>query len=480
MTSSRAETGNSEKGTLDTGRLAELMRPDRFLKMALNNPVGAFLSPHLIDAPALWWVTRVFMPLSRLWAAADAAAGDPARFLAEVPVANPDRWKRDRIARLLDDFEDRRAAAEAADSAWLDGFFGGGRTSADRLSDLESERVGAAQKWLLARVRFTPLILRGGVPSVRFDIPGLEEAENIYGPAKERPEQLYEPPSDPPHVDVSRAYRTRFGRDYWIRFPSPSARIGGMFWARVHEPREEADLPTVIFGNGVCIEWDQMRRRVDIVADLCRAGCRVIEIEAPWHGRRREPGTYSGEPFIARAPVGGLDLMTAQVREIAALTAWLRGNGVRRVGLAGISMGALASLLAAGHARHWPAQFQPDALALITFSGALHRLPLDSGLAQGAGLREAALAKGWTGEKLDEYAPFTDVSAGPGLDPANVMAVVGKKDVVTPFADAHPLLSAWGVPEENISEAAGGHFSTPMATGAEHAVLRRFVEALKA
>ncbi len=55
-------------------------------------------------------------------------------------------------------------------------------------------------------------------------------------------------------------------------------------------------------------------------------GIRVIRPEGPWHGRRRLPGTYGGEPVLARGPGGLLDYFHAHVIELGRLVAWARAT----------------------------------------------------------------------------------------------------------------------------------------------------------
>jgi hypothetical protein len=116
--------------------------------------------------------------------------------------------------------------------------------------------------------------------------------------------------------------------------------------------------------------------------DIISQGVRFIRLEAPWHSRRRLTGSYGGEPFLATPPLGALDLFSSEVREMAALIAWCRGNSSGRVAVGGTSLGALASQLVVTHCRHWPKVYRPDVAFLATTTQDVGSLSFDSSLAQ--------------------------------------------------------------------------------------------------
>lgn len=120
-------------------------------------------------------------------------------------------------------------------------------------------------------------------------------------------------------IGISRPVPTAEGRDFWPRFPSPSTRLGDRAYARVYEPGDIENPPTLIFGHGICVEFDQWNGLIDEAVTLCRLGIRVIRPEAPLHGRRRPEGYYGGERMIAAFPAGSLDLFTGAVREWSVL-----------------------------------------------------------------------------------------------------------------------------------------------------------------
>ncbi|MGH7006262.1 MAG: hypothetical protein ACREIP_20135, partial [Alphaproteobacteria bacterium] len=335
--------------------------------MRLRGPLGWGIADLAIDRPVLWSMLQLWLPLSRLWAAALAAKGDPEAFLAAVPL---DTKPTQRLAKKLAAFDAHRKDYEDAAAAWEEGFFAPNLKPPASLARLEAKR-GSSARWLtLQRLRFLDTRFGQRVPAVRFETPVPADLEAAYGALRAEPWRIYRPPDVAPDVEVSRRVATHFGEDFWIRFRSPAARMGDgpgrVAWARVHEPRGVINPPTFVFGNGICVEFDHYGRATADVQIMFRYGVRVIELESAWHGRRRAAGTYGGEPFMARAPLGPLDFFSAQAQELAVIIGWCRQNSKGPVAIGGASLGALAALLAASYAPHWPAAMRPDAVALLT------------------------------------------------------------------------------------------------------------------
>ena len=56
----------------------------RPLEVLFRSPLGALLAKPWVDQAGLFGLKRWYFPLSRLWAAANAAGDDPARFRDEI------------------------------------------------------------------------------------------------------------------------------------------------------------------------------------------------------------------------------------------------------------------------------------------------------------------------------------------------------------------------------------------------------------
>jgi hypothetical protein len=250
-------------------------------------------------------------------------------------------------------------------------------------------------------------------------------------------------------------------------------------WAHVYEPLGVENPPSVVYGHGLGVEMEMLEGTSEESLNLVAEGVRIVRLEAPWHNRRRTPGTYGGEPFLATQPLGGLDLSAAQVREMGVLIAWCRGAGSRRVAVGGTSLGALVSQLVASHAHTWPKPMRPDALLLLTTSDDVGGLAFHSSLARATGLDAALAEAGWTVADIDRWRPLTDPLPAQPLPPEDIVMLLGRVDDVTPFPQGLALAERWKVPPENLFLRHQGHFSAAIGLVRDPAPLRRLAERLR-
>lgn len=442
----------------------------------LRSPLGLLFARPWFDRCALWLLRRWFFPLSRLWAAARLAEGSPDRFYEAVPLAPRER-EREKLMRALVRFESSRAAVNALEAEWARIFFGPDDHPADYRVAVESARRDRRNGYNSKRRHFRFLLRRGAeIPLVRRAVPAPEAVAEVYDPLLADPARAFAPPDPMPTIEVSRTVPGDTATHYWLRFPSPSARTGDTVYARVQEPEEAVDPPTLLFGHGVCVEYDHWHGLIDEVETLVEMGFRVVRPEAPWHGRRVLPGEYGGEHFIGTSPFGPLDLFTAGLREWSVLMDWCRRNTSGPVAMGGTSLGALMSQLAADRARDWPERLQPDALLLITHCGKHEDAVLRGRLGKIWGIRAEAERLGWTEAKLHEYLSLLDPdpARAPVVPPEKIVSVLGSRDTVTPFDSGLALLDAWGVPAENCFVWRRGHFSVPLTLMRDKRPLERF------
>ena len=425
----------------------------------LPNPVDALMGSRLIDGPATHLVARLLFPLSRLWAATEVAGGDPDRFADAVPLTACPRGLRRHLGRVLPKIDRARQRSHAAEAAWEAGFFGVGKKTEEALKALEAERVSAARALALQRLRLLWTLMRARVPRARFAVAAADQVSASLGDWLDDPARAFALPNALPPVTRSRQMPGREGRDYWLRFEAPSRRLSGTVWARVREP-DAVNPPTFIFVGGVAAEFDQIDLPPKKMLALVRRGIRVIEVEAPFHGRRRRPGEYSGEPYFAEVPLGAMDLLTGMAQELGVIASWVRSAGTSRICFAGVSMGALVSQLAGCHAHLWPQDCRPDSLFLIATVDEVHRLPFDSRLAQLIDMPGAIADAGLGPMDAARWCGLTDATR-PSMAPENIVAVLGRRDRITPFAAGHAQMLRWRVPPENLFIREGGHFSTP-------------------
>lgn len=439
---------------------------------------GLLLAAPWFDRAGLTLLRRAFFPVSRAWAAAALAGGEPERFCAAVPIAH--RFEDNpRLTKALAKYETARAASAAIDQLWEQTFFGPADEPERRRSAIESARLAHSHAYNMARRHFLFLLPRG-LPRIDLKVATPAETEAVYGPARTDLAPFVAPPTGDWPIETSRRIPGAVGIDYWLRFKSPSKRLGDVVHARVHEPIGVKDPPTIILGHGVCVEFDHWIGLVDEADALCAAGFRVVRPEAPFHGWRAPEGSYGGERLIGSFPLGALDAFTGAMQEWAVLARWARATSKGRIAFGGTSLGALTAQLAADRAREWPEDERPDGLLLITHSGSMHQTVVDGEITRLFASAEAALAKGWTEPELDSYFSLLDPVRGPLVRPERIVSILGRRDTVTPYDGGKPLVERWGVPPENVFEFDRGHFSVPMTLIRNGAPTRRFCEVMGA
>ncbi len=443
----------------------------------LRSPLGALIARPWFDRAALAAVSGWFFPLSRLWAAARAAEGSVERYFAEVPMPRTPRAER-ALQRRLDRFECVRARTVESERAWEDAFFGPAAGAPEALREAERRRLLQRHAYNTQRRAFAPFAAYGRARPFRWQIPGPAEVEAVYGGLLAEPARAFAPPDPMPPVQVSHAFPAAPGRrDYWLRFPSPSARMNDEVTARVYEPAGVADPPTLLFGHGIGVEFDHWRGVADEIEALVAMGLRVVRPEAPWHGRRVPPGRYGGEQFVATAPCGALDHFTAATREWAVLIDWCRRAGRGPVAIGGSSLGAMTAQIVSDRARRWPERLRPDAMILVTHCGRIEEA-MQGALTRAWSVAGATMAAGWTVEGAARFTPLLDPVDDTTVAPENIVSVLGAYDDVTPYWGARALIDRWGVPPENRFIWRRGHFSVPIAMLRNRAPLVRFREVM--
>jgi hypothetical protein len=177
---------------------------------------------------------------------------------------------------------------------------------------------------------------------------------------------------------------------------------------------------------------------------LAARGVRVVLPESPWHGRREVPGHYSGEPYLARAPVSICELFAAQAQETALIVAWARAEGAPRGGVGGVRLGGLLTQQVAGHAGAWPEAMRPDMAFVGAGSDRVDEVVVMGDLSAPLGMSAAVRKAGWTDDKLARLRLLLNPPAEPGIAPDAVLAYLGERDESTPYTLAKALLDAWG------------------------------------
>jgi pimeloyl-ACP methyl ester carboxylesterase len=248
-------------------------------------------------------------------------------------------------------------------------------------------------------------------------------------------------------------------------FESPEARLPAVARrARVRMLRPAAGEP-----RAVCLHFassgDQgFAMRLRFAAPLLDQGIAALVLENPYYGERRPPG----QPGAALRTVSDMVLMaTATVREGRSLLAWLEGQGHRRLGVAGYSMGGQMCALVAVT---WPralavAALAPsDSPASVFTEGLLRTHPRWEALRRPGESDDRARAE------LRQFLLRYAVSGlPPPVEPRAAVVVANRQDGVVPSAEAERIARRWGCELRWLD---GGHVSAALL---EQPALRRAV-----
>jgi hypothetical protein len=426
-------------------------------RQLLGTPLGLLLARPWLDALTLRGLKHVFFPLSRLWAAASAAEGSVDTFWEQS--GQPRRHEhRERLLKILATFEEANVTSMATDAAWSRVFFGASETSVATRVALETARHSRRDTLNKQRRLFLPLINRQ-TPRVKLNIA---------------------PPTVMPEVQVSHPVPGIASIDSWLRFKSPSGRMGDTCWARVHTPEGISNPPTVILGHGVCVDFDHWHGLLDEALALVAHGIRVIRPEAPWHGRRTPLGYFGGERAIGTFPTGMIDLFVAAIQEWGVIADWARSTSSGALGIGGTSLGALTAQLCASVSHEWPDRLKPEALYMMTHSGAMSEAMMTGAVSTLFADPAKAQAAGWTPALARRQMSMIDPVRPPVMAPTRIVSVLGSRDVITPFDGGETLNWRWAVPPENVFVSKRGHFTIPMSLVRNGTPTRRFAEIMKA
>lgn len=447
---------------MDKGPAALDALPAPPVSWAFRNPAAWFWLRPWFDRLALRFIARTYLPLSRGWAAAAEAGQTPERFAGLFGFA-PDAA----LAEAIDAVQRTGQAHDLAMERWRQCFFGGLDLAPAALVAAEQARCAAAHRFMAQRQRFVRW--RRRLPPVRWVVAGPEAVA-----ARHATETF----GCPAALDVaaSAGVPSAQGRDAWLSFRSPL--LGDEILARMTVPAAAAPKGTLIVLHGICMEPEMWQPTLDAQVEMASAGWRVLRPEGPWHGRRRLPGHYGGEPAMAWGVAGFLTLFRAWVAEVGALILWARTQG-GPVALCGTSLGALTAQLYASLARDWAPALVPDALLLVTTSADLAATAHDGALARRIGAPARLAAAGWTAEALAPW--LARLEPGASAVPAErTLLLLGRTDSVTPYAGGLALARHWRIPPENLFRAWRGHFSSAIALNADRRPLRRLDEVLRA
>ena len=426
------------------------------------------------DRVALHAIVHWYFPLSRAWAAAIEAGDDLDAFLAAVGRV---RLPLLQVERILGFTAQKQRAYEEAASAWEEAFFGPGEVAPATLREIEDGRLLRANASMAARSAFMPLHLSRRLPAVRWQVAPERDLERRH---VARLQDVAFPAAARVEPEASRAMPGAAEHVHWLRFPTTIDGEPDTAWARVATPLATKDPPTLIFLHGIAMETEFWRGDARaMLRGLTEAGVRLVQPEGPWHGRRRAPGWYGGEPAMGLGPLGMISLFESWIAEVANLIAWARATSRGAVAVGGVSLGALTSQLLAVAASGWPAALRPDAFFLVATSGAVIDVAAQGRMAAELQAGARLAAAGWSPERLQRWRRLFEPLGAPCVDPARIVMVLGTEDVVTPFKGGAQLAKEWKVPRRNAFVRPQGHFSVALGLSRRTDPLRRLVEILR-
>lgn len=420
---------------------------------------------------------RLF-PLSRLWAAAMVADGEVDRFHEEAQIDRVDPGEHDLVRRLIHDTSAALAAKYEAADAWEKLYFGKAKPSANALVSVEVARRAAASHFLGQRFKFRPFLRGRKINAVRFDPTSPEQMEAVYGDWLDDADCAYPIPDELPEIEVSHRVQSVKSVVSWLKFSSPGRTVQDTAWAKIIEPEDASNAPTLLYCHGLGEETELRNRFLDEIPPLVAMGIRVIRLEAPWHNRRFVPGRWSGEPFLGCAPGGPVFMFDSHVRELGILTQWCRERYGTPVAIGGLSMGGLTAQLAAYRANFWPKAMQPDALFLAAVNEDMWAICFDGSVGSGAGVGDVVRAAGWNDTALERVRRLTNPTGSPVMDSSRIVMKLALADDVMPYNGGRSLADRWGVPPENVFERRQGHFTVPISMVRNARAFRRLADIL--
>lgn len=431
----------------------------------VTSPLGAVMNTSFYERlkiQSLRWEFAV----ARCGAAARAASeGYVDDFLRELPLVSAIAPQlRRRLSNALQRYSVLDQEYADVHQRWEAAFWGGAaakRGALDARLAVERERRRRAVQWVRPTQLFGYLGRNPLVPAVKFAIPSPPAALAEYAAPLADPQLIYGAPSTFPEIETSAPMPGPAGSEYWIRFPTPTP-LRDTVYARVYEPPgQPRAISTLIYGSGLGMVYDRFNYWPEeeyLGRALAGQGYRVVLLESPWHGRRTPREHYSGERFLAQAPLSLIQLYGAQTQEIAVLVQWARALGAPIVAAGGISLSGIVAQQVANWCGTWPAFMRPDMTILISPCGRATEALIQSEVGMELGVDTAVRRSGWDDEKLRQLHPLLDPNPSPGLNPHRIFAVLGEQDKTTPYRFAMEMLDEWNVPPANRLVWQAGHF----------------------
>lgn len=297
-------------------------------------------------------------------------------------------------------------------------------------------------------------------------------------------ERLFPAPSRIPDVTIRRRWRVRGVASEDLVFPSlhepiepefrrhyraRRRRIHTVYARRIRTPACEG-RPRLLYLHGY-MQPETIVEELALLATMASTlGMEVVQIQPPYHGRRRPRGSrLDGELFWTADLVRSIESLRQTLLDARTLLAWMRAESPTPVGVAGLSLGgALAATLTCLEPGF---DFAAPLIAHMDLASMVAHAPV-------LGAMRADLAGfGWT---LRDFARFTERLGWRELAPVvprdRIHLFAANDDRFFRPADVRAMWRRWGKP--TIRWYAGSHMGFLAHLPDAIARLRRFVDAL--
>src|SRR5262245_21627378 len=146
------------------------------MNVLLSSPLGALLAKPWLDPVGLFGAERWYLPLSRLWAAANVAGEDVELFRDNVGLLQSHFRPPGHLRTTLGRHTRARLRAATARQAWEGAIFAGSGGACD-VASLDRQRRRAAMRHLSTRAWFYPLLFGRRIPPARWRIERPDQFE---------------------------------------------------------------------------------------------------------------------------------------------------------------------------------------------------------------------------------------------------------------------------------------------------------------
>jgi hypothetical protein len=84
-------------------------------------------------------------------------------------------------------------------------------------------------------------------------------------------------------------------------------------------------------------------------------------------------------------------------------------------------------------------------------------------LPRAVGAVDALEREGWTGDRLETWAPLLQPGAAQAVAGDKIVMLLGRRDTITPYAQGRALVRKWKVPDANLFQHDLGHFTASLS-----------------